>query len=148
MGPEGIEDSPSICVFMEDADAEARGEEIAKRYVNEAKAADDDPKYRFYVAKASEGAAPQIRRMSFLAPAGTNGDKPKLAQKRNSIETMDNSHATDIAGGGAHVPMLLLDLMDNGAFYTFEGKDITAETITGFIQAYEAKTLRRQQLQK
>merc|ERR1711920_700433 len=101
------------------------GEEIAKRYANEAKAADDDPKYRFYVAKASEGAAPQIRRMSSLAPAGTNGDKPS----------------------GAHVPMLLLDLMDNGAFYAFEGKDITAETITGFIQAYEAKTLRRQQLQ-
>jgi len=130
--PEGIEDSPSICVFMEDADADARGaiqaqvEEIAKRYVNEAKAADDDPKYRFYVAKASEGAAPQIRRMSSLAPAGTNGDKPS----------------------GAHVPMLLLDLMDNGAFYAFEGKEITAETITGFIQAYEAKTLRRQQLQK
>jgi len=154
--PEGINDSPSICVFLEEIDAESRKaieahvDAVAKTYVAESKATDEDPKYRFFIAKANQGAVTQIRKMATmdLAPEATGyKNKPEM-QKRGSIETMDNPQAQNIAGGGAKVPMLLLDLMDDGAFYRFEGSEITATTITDFIQAFETKKLKKETLQK
>jgi len=151
--PEGIEETPSVCIFLEETDADARQviqaqvEKVAKMYVEEGKASDEDPKYRFYVASANQGAVPHIRRMSSMAPVAATSDKAAL-QKRGSIETMENPEAQALASGDLHVPMILLDLMDDGAFYTFEGKEITSASINTFLQAYEAKTLQRQQLQK
>jgi len=151
--PEGIEDAPSVCVFLEEADAERRQviqaqvEEVANMYVAQGKANAEDPKYRFYVASVNQGAVPHLRRMSSMAPVAPKSDTPKL-QKRGSMETMDNPEAKSLAAGDLHVPMLLMDLMDDGAFYTFEGPEITAATITTFLEGYEKKTLKRQQLQK
>jgi len=41
----------------------------------------------------------------------------------------------------------ILDLMDRGAYYAFEGAEITAAAISEFIKAYEEKSLARQQLE-
>jgi nucleoredoxin len=154
--PEGIDETPSICIFMEETDADMRSaihaqvENVAQRYIDEGKANDEDPKYRFYIAKANEGAVPKLRRMATLdlAPQSLEMHKRPQLQKRTSVETMENPDAKCIVAGNVHVPMLLLDLMDSGAYYNFEGSEITANTIAEFIESYEAKTLKREQLQR
>merc|ERR1712238_181112 len=101
--PQGIEETPSICIFLEEADADIRKsiaahvEEVAKMYLDEGKASGDDPKYRFYIASANQGAVPQLRKMSSMAPVAEKCDKPKPElQKRGSIETMYNPYAKGI----------------------------------------------------
>ena len=42
--------------------------------------------------------------------------------------------------------LVLLDIPDNGGYYTSPATEVTAETITGFLEAYKAKALDRQQL--
>jgi hypothetical protein len=155
--PEGIDESASIAVFMEEVEAASREaimaqlEEIAKMYILEAKAKNEDPKYRFFVAKSGDGAVPQIRRMASVvetvSPPTEAKKRPQL-QKRGSVETMENPDAEALVKGSKHVPMILLDFMDNGAYYNFDGSEITAATISDFIQKYETKTLKREQLTK
>merc|ERR1711907_425203 len=43
--------------------------------------------------------------------------------------------------------LVMLDLDDNGAFYTMDG-DVTAASVRSFIAAFESKSLERKQLQK
>merc|ERR1711998_617853 len=43
--------------------------------------------------------------------------------------------------------LVMLDLDDNGAFYTMDG-DVTAASVRSFISGYESKSLERKQLQK
>lgn len=80
---------------------------------------DEEPLYRFFVAKGEDGAVPQIRKLCGL---------PKDAQGRPV--------------------MMLLDLHDNGAFYVADRSEISAATIETFIKGYEQKTIARQQMQK
>lgn len=42
--------------------------------------------------------------------------------------------------------MVLLDIPDEGGFYTSQTSEISAETVTAFLAAYKAKELERQQL--
>lgn len=42
--------------------------------------------------------------------------------------------------------IVLLDIPDNGGYYTSPATAVTAETITGFLEAYKAGALERQQL--
>jgi len=42
--------------------------------------------------------------------------------------------------------MLLLDIPDDGAYYTSDAIEVTAETVTAFLEAYKAKSLERKQL--
>lgn len=149
--PEGIDETPSICVFMEGASPEARSaimaevEEVAKMYIADAKETGEDTKYLFFAAKEASGAVPQIRRMASLDAPAVNPKKPAL-MKRNTCQSL-TPDGMDALKGGPGIHMLLLDLMDRGAYYAFEGAEITAAAISEFIKAYEEKSLARQQLE-
>eukprot|EP00747_Dinoflagellata_sp_TGD_P141218 gnl/TRDRNA2_/TRDRNA2_176097_c0_seq2.p1 gnl/TRDRNA2_/TRDRNA2_176097_c0~~gnl/TRDRNA2_/TRDRNA2_176097_c0_seq2.p1 ORF type:complete len:657 (+),score=111.03 gnl/TRDRNA2_/TRDRNA2_176097_c0_seq2:143-2113(+) len=121
--PEGIDEKPSICVFMDGLSPElqvAIGMEmtkVAEQYIAESKATGDDPKYCFFSAATAEGPVPMIRAMCSMP------------------------------SDGASMPaMVLLDISDNGGFYRSDQTQITAASIKAFIEAYETKTIQRQQL--
>jgi len=121
--PEGIQDTPSICVLMEGASSElqvavaAELSKIADRYVAKGKESGEDPKYLFFSATSAEGPVTKIRAM-----CGIPADEAVKAT------------------------MVLLDIDDNGAFYRSDQQEITSTSIQAFIEAYEAKTVQRQQL--
>lgn len=123
--PEGIEETPSVCVFMEGLGSEEQKnllsemEQAAKKYIEAGKAKGEDPAYRFFAARSDDGAVPQIRKLCAL---------PKDAQEQPV--------------------MLLLDLDDNGPFYISDQSKISAATIEVFTKGYEEKTIARQQIQK
>lgn len=52
---------------------------------------------------------------------------------------------TKLPAGGKPA-IVLLDIPDNGGFYVSPAEDVTAETITTFLDMYKAKALDRQQL--
>jgi len=88
---------------------------------------------------------PHIRRMASLDAPAVNPKKPAL-MKRNTCQSL-TPDGMDALKGGPGIHMLLLDLMDRGAYYAFEGAEITAAAISEFIKAYEEKSLARQQLE-
>jgi len=53
---------------------------------------------------------------------------------------------TKLASGTGKPQMVLLDIPDNGGFYVSPAETITADTVEGFITAFKAKGLERQQL--
>jgi len=122
--PEGLNDTPSICVLMETAPEEQQKtimtqiERVAERFAA-AKSKSEDMPYLFFTARSSEGPVPQIRAMCGIPSDGVS-----------------------------QPVMLMLDIGDNGAYYRPAELDaeITVETIAAFIKAYEAKAIQRQQL--
>jgi nucleoredoxin len=123
--PEGINETPSVCVFLEGVVMEQQKEillemeQVAKKCIEAAKETGEEPAYRFFVARSDEGAVPQLRKLCSL---------PKDAQDQPV--------------------MLLLDLDDNGAFYSSDESDISVATIGDLTKAYEDKTLARKQMSK
>jgi nucleoredoxin len=123
--PEGIDDTASLCVFMEGVEPEQQKsilsemEKVANEFIEASRAKATDPAFKFFAARSNEGAVPQIRKLCKL---------PEDAQEKPI--------------------MLLLDLDDNGAFYASEQFEISATGIIEFTKAYEGKKLTRQQMQK
>merc|ERR1711977_560242 len=68
--PPGIDETPSLLVFMETQAKEeqrrltAQMTEVAQKYVDEAKSAKSDPKYLFFVATSTNGPVPRIRELT------------------------------------------------------------------------------------
>jgi nucleoredoxin len=120
--PEGINDTPAICVFMESLPPEQQKqmltdlEVVSKKIMQEAKSKGEEPKYKFFAAQAAEGFVGKIRSMCGL---------PSDAEQ---------------------VSMVLLDLDDNGAYYTSDASDISVATVEEFVRLFEAKGLQRKQL--
>jgi len=121
--PEGIDESPSVCIFMEMVTSEQQKaitsemERVAEFHAASAKFKGEDPEFRFFCAKASEGPVPRIRKMCEIP--------------------IDDASAPQ---------MLLLDLSDNGGFYKSEETEITGASINAFIKSYQSKTCERQQM--
>jgi len=121
-GPGDINETPSIVVLMEKVDAgkqadiEAALLSIAAPILEEAKAKKEDAPFSFLTGKSAGGIADRVRE---LLKAGEASDKPQL---------------------------FLLDIPDNGGYYTSPAEDITADSVTAFIEAYKSKALERQQL--
>lgn len=69
----------------------------------------------FFAATSPEGAAGQVRKLTNLGDATTEAQ------------------------------LLLLDIPDNGGFYTLKG-EVTADTVRAFVASYKAGSLERQQL--
>ena len=42
--------------------------------------------------------------------------------------------------------MILLDIPDQGGFYVSPASEVTAETVSGFLEAFKAGSLERKQL--
>jgi nucleoredoxin len=122
-GSEGIQDTPSICVFMEMVSSEQQKaivsqiERVAERYAASAKAKGEDPEFKFFCAKAPEGPVPRIRSLCEMPIDGASAPQ-----------------------------MLLLDLSDDGGFYKPAETEITEASIDAFIQSYQSKTCQRQQM--
>jgi hypothetical protein len=55
---------------------------------------------------------------------------------------------TNVGRPKAEPVMLLLDIPDSGGFYVAESAEISAQTVREFVAAYQARTLRRQQLSR
>jgi len=112
-----LNEETCLIALMEGCDAAAvAAAEAVLTPIAEASKAKGDPTC-FFLAKSAEGPVEQIRQMTKL------GD----------------------AKAGA-VSIILLDIPDNGGYYTCDATAVTAEAVTGFLAAYEAKTLTRKQL--
>merc|ERR1711939_156994 len=105
----GIEETPSVCVFMEMATPEqqkdmiSQMERVAEKYVASAKAMGEEPQFKFFCASSSEGPVSHIRSLCEIP-----SDDAKLPQ------------------------MLLLDIDDNGGFYKSGNNEITETSIEAF----------------
>jgi len=130
-GPEAagtdINECPTIVVMCDGADAATQKsvedalEPLAKKYIEEAKASGDDPKYIFLIAK---GGGPM--------------EQLKALTKKDAGDA--------IAAAGAKPVMLLFDIPDNGAFYLADTNDITSNSVETFLRSREDGNVKRMQL--
>jgi nucleoredoxin len=125
-GPGPLNDAAVVVAFCETADAAAQkaAEEaispLAKKYINAAKEkGEDDPNVCFMIATESGGISGQLRNMMSLATLPPA--QPKL---------------------------MLINIPDDGAFYDGPEGEITPEAVEQFVNAFEAGSLERKQLQK
>jgi len=122
-GPDGINESPSIVVLCE-------GEDDATKAVlfNELKAV--------AVPVTAEAKARDADPMCFFIGTNAGGLASRIRQ------------LVDLSDAGTR--MVLMDIPDQGAFYSFEGDApaINAASIHGFIASYKAKTIERKQLSR
>merc|ERR1711953_185285 len=101
---------------MEQKQMLAELELVSKKVIEQAKSKKEEPNYVFFAAQNAEGPVSKIRTMCGL---------PSDAQQ---------------------VSMILLDIGDNGAYYTSDASEISATTVEGFMRAFEAKSLQRKQM--
>merc|ERR1712146_432735 len=93
--PEGINDTPSLCVLMEQVPKEEQDritvdlEAVAKPIFDRTRAADKEQPYCFFTATSGGGVVDRVRQLTKL---GNAGDKPQV---------------------------VLLDCEDDGSFYQF-----------------------------
>merc|ERR1712118_184756 len=124
-----INECPSIVVMCEGADAatqksvEEALEPLAKKYIEEAKATGDDPKYIFLIAKGG-GPIEQLKALT----------------KKDAGDA--------IAAAGTKPVMLLFDIPNNGAFYLSSTTDITSASVEAFLRSKEDGGVQRMQLSR
>jgi len=175
--PEGIDEAPSVVVFAEtqspaeqDA-AYAALEPIAKEVNAKAKETGDDPEFKFFLARGSEGAAGQIRRLAKLPSCVAPHEHPlerntnmqgwgcdgcgkgghECQERYRCTQGCDFDYCGEcnkMAETAAALPMavVLLDIPDNGGYYT-PVCEITTAGIRQLLDDYRAKKLERQQME-
>lgn len=115
--PDGINDSPALCVLLDGCDhlAQDAAKAVLAPIAEAAKAMGDD--MLFFVACSGEGAVPQVRKL-------TNAGSPSSAPQ-----------------------ILLLDIPSDGAYYTADvGTPVSVDAVTDFLSRYKDGKLTRQQL--
>jgi len=114
--PEGINEQTSLCVLLDGCSKEVQESALAvlTPYAEAAKVAGAE--MLFFSAKSSEGAVPQVRKLTDVNEAS---DKPQ---------------------------MVLIDIPDDGGFYVAEPAGLTAESLGAFVDAYKQGVLKRKQL--
>jgi len=122
-GPDGINETPSVILLMEGVAAEKQSElsvaleDVAKRVFADAKAKKEEAEFCFFTGKSAGGITDRVRQ---LCQGGEATAQPQL---------------------------FLLDIPDNGGFYTAEVSDVTEKSITAFIADYKSGSLTRKQLE-
>jgi len=122
-----INECPSIVVMCEGADAatqksiEGALEPLAKKYIEQAKATGEEPKYIFLIAKGG-GPIEQLKALT----------------KKDAGDAL--------AAAGTKPVMLLFDIPDNGAFYLSNTHDITSKSVEEFLRSKEDGQVKRMQL--
>jgi len=106
----------SLCVMMEGCDAAAASAACAVLEPIAEAAKKAKEDLLFFYAPKVEGPTEQIRKL------------------------------TKIGEPAATPQMVLLDIPDNGGYYVSPATEVTAETVSGFVEAFKAKALERQQL--
>lgn len=119
---EGIEETPSFVMLVENEDAAAQKKieadvtVVAEEVYKEAKTKKSDPEFLFFLAKdSSAGPMTQIKKLCGL-------------------------------DGGSSVKALLLDIDDNGGFYEIQ-EEISADVVRKTMENYKNKKLERKQFQ-
>ena len=115
--PDGINETLSLCVMLEGCDDATKA--AAKAVL--------EP-----LATASKKAGAETL---FLFT-------PKADRLTDNIREL-----TKLGKPTATPTMVLLDFPDKGGYYVSSATEVTAETVTGFLEAYKAKTLERKQLE-
>jgi len=115
-GPGDINDTLTLCVMMEGCTPAVV--DAAKTVLEPIAAAAKEKKEElsFLYAAAVGGPTEQIRKLTKVGPPTAT---PQL---------------------------LLMDIADNGGYYVSPAAEVTADTVTGFLEAYKAGGLQRQQL--
>merc|ERR1711972_968944 len=96
-------------------------EPLAKKYIAEGKAADEDPKYIF-----------------FIAAGGGPIDQLKELTKKDAADKVE--------AAAGKVLVLLFDVPDNGGFYVSDLTEVTTEGLEKFLQSKESGSEKRCQL--
>merc|ERR1712154_309625 len=133
-GPEAagkdINECPSVVVLCDYCDDDVKASvkkallPIGKKYFEEAKQADDDPKYICLVATSSGGAVDQIK----------------------NLTKKEASAALEAAVAAKHPLVLLFDIPDQGGFYVSSLTSCTTEGVQEFLLSKEAGKEKRLQL--
>merc|ERR1712032_334407 len=112
--------------------------------MGKAKAGGDDQEFLFFVAKSSAGPVPQIRAMCKLGAAPSLDSSVVPTKGGTSPVGLVRSVSNETAPAMAQ--MVLLDIPDEGGYYTSEAVEITTANVEDFIGRYQDKKLERQQL--
>jgi len=137
--PDGINDTPSMCLMLESCAADVQDKiiqavtPIAKEFLEK-----DEPELIFFAAKKASGVSNQIRGMCGLESAEkshkaevSSVDAPKL------VRTMSTDTPT----------LVLLDIPDNGGYYVGRmAKELDGSGIKKMIEDWKNKSLDRKQL--
>jgi nucleoredoxin len=125
-GPGSLNDVPTVIAFCEGCHPGMQAtvleamKPVAQKYLDKAKAAgEEDPAYAFMMATEVEGIVTRLRELMEL---------PKEAATQPRL--------------------MLLDIPDEGGFYSGPEGEITADSVAKFLADYEAKVLTRQQLSR
>lgn len=149
---------------------------MAKKYIDEAKAAgEDDPKVSFLIANSAGGISGQLRKLMSLpslAPsvhehpmeeADCNGGRWGCdgcqSGGRADVKRFRCAKGCDFdyceecngkAGSGSALPpkLMLINIPDDGAFFEGPEGDVTADVVGKFVASFEAGSLERKQLEK
>merc|ERR1712054_438476 len=121
-GPDGINETPSLVVLMENVPSTTQElvssslDLVATQILEEAKAKKEEPPFCFFTGKTSGGITDRVRQ---LCNAGNATETPQV---------------------------FLLDIPDNGGYYTADLSDVTEKTVNEFLSDYKNSALTRQQL--
>merc|ERR1712054_28239 len=122
-GPDGINETTSLILLMEGVTPEKQAqlsaalEAVATRVIADAKAKKEEAEFCFFTGKSAGGITDRGRQ---LCQGGEATAQPQL---------------------------FLLDIPDNGGFYTAEVSDVTEKSITAFTADYKSGSLTRKQLE-
>jgi len=122
-----INECPSVVVLCEGSDEAAQQafkkamEPLAKKCIAEGKAADEDPKYIF-----------------FIAAGGGPIDQLKALTQKDAGEK--------VAAAAGKPLVLLFDIPDNGGFYVSDAAEVTTESLEAFLKSKDGGSEKRLQL--
>jgi len=115
-GPDGINETTALCLMMEGCAADVSAAAVAAVTPLAEAAKAAKEDFLFFYAAKSEGPTAQVRQLCGL---GEPSAKPQ---------------------------MVILDIPDNGGYYVSPATEVTAETVSGFLDAFKAGALERKQL--
>jgi len=116
--PDGINETPSVCVMAEGCTAERREALMAMLTPIATEAIANEEELIFFMASDAEGPSGQVRKLTELGDA-----KPEPQ-------------------------LVLLDIPDNGGYYTLDAAELNGAAVTEFLKAFKAGSLERKQLAK
>jgi len=117
--PEGINETASLCVMAEGCSgAEREAMMSVLTPIAKEAKATEEDEMIFFMASAAEGVPQQVRKLTKLGDAG------------------------------ATPQMIILNIPDNGGFYTCTASEVTDASVRDFIRAFKDGSLERQQLDK
>lgn len=137
--PDGINETPAICLMLESCDPETQKKYIdAVTPIAEEYAKQDEPELIFFAAKEPGGVAGQIRGMCGIGSAdvvASSDQSPDSAPK--IVRTISDDTPT----------VILMDIPDDGGYYVGRmAKEFDGSGVKAMIEGWKAKTLERKQL--